>query len=108
MRKQSQPYLPASCITMIVLDWIVYGGTMTMHASWHTAWLGSTIVGSVATLLLVALFESRAPGARRHSFLRATVAALAVAAPLPVLGSVLGVACLMWFAFAKRATESVA
>ncbi|MDB4990749.1 MAG: hypothetical protein JWN04_5927 [Myxococcaceae bacterium] len=108
MHNRIEPYRAASCVAIIVLDWTVYFGTMTMHASWDTAWLASTIAGGLATLLLVAWFESRAPGGPRHAFVRATVAALAVAAPLPVLGSALGVACLFWLSFAKRPSEQAA
>ena len=108
MRNRIEPYRAASCASMIVLDWAVYAGTMTAHTAWHTAWLSWTVVGGLATLILVAAFEARASGAPRHPFVRALIAALAVAAPLPVLGSALGVVCLLWGLWAKRSAAQAA
>ena len=103
MRNRMEPYRFASCLSMIVLDWLVYAATMTMHRSWSSAWLLSTVIGSAVAFVAVAGMESRALGEPKHSLYRGLVAALIVATPLPVLGTAVGVGCMIWTLAASRA-----
>jgi hypothetical protein len=87
------PFQNASALVMLLADWVVYAITMLSH---FDGWGASTLVASVATLVLVASIESRAPAESRRSLMRAIIAALLVAAPLPVLGTLAAIVSLVW------------
>jgi hypothetical protein len=105
MRNHVEPYRFASCLSIVVLDCLVYAGTMTFGGWLPDAWLTSTIIGSALTFGLVATIEARAPTAPRHPFFRALGATIAVAMPMPVLGTAFGIACLIWALLAGRHDE---
>jgi len=108
MRNHVEPYRFASCVSIVVLDCLVYAGTMMMAGWWADAWLASTIIGSALTFGLVATLEARAPAAAQHPFFRALGATVVVAVPLPLLGTAFGVACLVWAALARRSAAQSA
>lgn len=86
------PFQNASALVMLCADWVVYAITMLSHMD---SWAVTTLVVSIATLVLVSAFESHAADAR-HSLIRAILAALLVASPLPVLGTFVALVSLTW------------
>jgi hypothetical protein len=66
------PFHALSLVAMLGCDWLIYTGNMLTHLEAVTAWV---VTGSVT---------------------RGAVAALLVAAPLPLLGTALAAGALLW------------
>jgi hypothetical protein len=88
------PFHALSLVAMLGCDWLIYTGNMLTHLEAVTAWV---VTGSVTAGILT-LFAERE--VRRASWLassaRGAVAALLVAAPLPLLGTALAAGALLW------------
>lgn len=88
------PFHALSIVAMLGCDWFIYIGNMLTHLDAVTAWV---VTGSVTAGLLT-LFAERE--VRRASWLasgaRGAVAALLVAAPLPLLGTALAAVATLW------------
>jgi hypothetical protein len=88
------PFHALSVVAMLGCDWFIYLGNMATHMEAVTAWV---LTGSVAAGILTVLAEREIGGASRlASALRAAAAGLLVAAPLPLLGTLLAAVAMLW------------
>lgn len=89
MERANAPLTLGTCLTMLVTDWTIYSATLLSYAD--ALWT-ATVSGAVVAFILVALFE----GGSDHPLSKALAAALAVAIPLPMVGSVVSLVGLVW------------
>lgn len=99
MTNRRSPLTLASSLTVLVLDWSVYAVTMATLAD---ALWPAMAVGAALTLLCVTLFEYRDHATMMRALSMGLLAAVCVAAPLPLLGSALALAAIAWRVAEKR------
>jgi hypothetical protein len=83
-----------SIVAVLGCDWFIYMGNMLTHLDAVTAWV---VTGSLAAGIVTLLAEREVGGASwLASSVRAGLAAVLVAAPLPLLGTVVAAAATLW------------
>jgi hypothetical protein len=99
--QQPPPLSIASSLTILVMDWSSFA-----YIASHPQYLATaTAVAALITLLLVHGWErsgDRSPIAPRR--VRALAAAIAVAVPLPLYGSLIATAFLTWAGLGRRSS----
>jgi hypothetical protein len=87
------PLHAASALLIAAMDWLVFGLNIatTMHAYWLVD-VGTALVAGA----LVILAQRYATDGWQPALLKGAVAAVVVAIPLPVAGTVLALVALTW------------
>ena len=93
------PLQLASCISIVVLDILVYAVTMLLHAH---GLLGISLSGALLAFVIVSSSESRAGSSLLQALTKGVFGGLAVAVPLPIVGTLLGLAGSLWHWTAER------
>lgn len=92
MTARRSPLRVSSSLAILVFDWLVYAITMSSHAR---DWPYATIFGAFGAMVTVAILEQK-DATFTQVLLRALVAGAVVAVPLPLLGTVVAAAFLIW------------
>jgi uncharacterized membrane protein len=93
-RSMAFPFHALSIVAMLGCDWFIYIGNMLTHMDAVTAWV---VTGSLSACLLTALAERDVARASwTATTLRALGAGVLVAAPLPLLGTLLAAVAALW------------
>jgi predicted CoA-binding protein len=95
--KPRVPLSMGSALSMIGVDWLIFGATMLWGL---TALAVATGLFAALAGVLVLGFERREGRSQLGLAVRAVLAALAVALPLPIAGTLLGALALLWIAVA--------
>jgi hypothetical protein len=99
MSNRKAPLQLTSSLTILALDWVVYAMTMISHVH---ALLAATLFGALATLVVVTRLENNAGSSLQAALGKALFASLAVAVPLPVIGSLVGIVGIVWHFASER------
>ena len=99
MKERSSPYTLASSLAILLLDWTVYAFTLATYAD--ALWPGIGL-GAAIALVTVVLLEYRADDSLARALAKGLLAAAAIAAPLPLLGSLLALVCVAWSLIGRR------
>jgi len=90
----------ASAIAMILGDWLVFGINLLLAAQ-GLGWV-MFAVGLVTIATVFGVEQTRVGMSKLGALVRGFVAGALVSAPLPLLGTLAGVAALAWYVFAAR------
>lgn len=99
MTSHKAPLQLASCFSIIALDVLVYAATMLFHVHGFVA---ISLFGALLALALVSSFESRAGSSPLHALTKGAIGSVAVAIPLPIVGTLVGLAGILWHWTAER------
>lgn len=100
MDVRPSPLKIGSSVAILGLDWLVFAGTLGSVENW----LPGTVLGAVAAAACVAVIERRSRSLLPTT-LRSLFAGAVVAAPLPVLGSLVAAVSFVWSLVARPRAE---